>query len=139
MAIGTFHVGVKAVIVKDAKILLVKHKVRGTWNLPGGRIDENESIEQTLRRELKEELGLRSDVVIGDVVYAFRDPSLTFSEGNGVVLIAYKVSLADHEVLVTSDEHTEVAWMSFDDAMEYGSDMVQDIVKNFRDHQETEL
>lgn len=129
MAIGTFHVGVKAVIVRNAQILLVKHKVRGTWNLPGGRIDENEPIEQTLRRELKEELGLKSDVIIGDVLYAFRDPSLTFTEGNGVVLIAYRVSLADNEVLVTSDEHTEVAWMSFDDAMEYGSDMVQEIAR----------
>lgn len=129
MAIGTFHVGVKAVIVQDAKILLVKHKIRGTWNLPGGRIDEHESIEQTLQRELKEELGLKSDVVIGDALYAFRDPSLTFIEGNGVVLIAYAVTLGNGEQLVASDEHTEIAWMSFDDALAQGSDMVQDIVR----------
>lgn len=132
MAIGTFHVGVKAVIVQDAKILLVKHKVRGTWNLPGGRIDTDESIEETLRRELKEELGLQFDVVVGDVVYAFRDPSLTFIEGNGVILVAYAVNLADGEQLAASDEHSDIAWMSFDDAVTQGSDMVQDIVKKIR-------
>lgn len=132
MAIGTFHVGVKAVIVNEGKILLVKHKVRGTWNLPGGRIDTDESIEETLRRELKEELGLRFDVVVGDVVYAFRDPSLTFIEGNGVILVAYAVDLSDGEQLAASDEHSDIAWMSFDDAVTQGSDMVQDIVKKIR-------
>jgi ADP-ribose pyrophosphatase YjhB (NUDIX family) len=129
MAIATFHVGVKAVIVRDDKILLVKHKVRGTWDLPGGRIDDSESIERTLRRELKEELSIKSDITIGDVVYALRDPSRTSDDGTGVVLIAYAVTLGNEKQLDVSEEHTEIAWMSLDDALVQGSDMVQEIIK----------
>lgn len=44
MAIQHFHVGVKAAIVQDDRLLLVKHATEGFWDLPGGRIDGQESL-----------------------------------------------------------------------------------------------
>lgn len=53
-----FHIAVKAVIVKDDKALVLKEASRFSgFDLPGGKIDENESIEEALKRELYEELG----------------------------------------------------------------------------------
>ncbi len=46
-------------VIWDDKILLVKHKNRG-WELPGGHIEENESIENALKRELYEEAGVQN-------------------------------------------------------------------------------
>ncbi|RCX21477.1 8-oxo-dGTPase [Fontibacillus phaseoli] len=37
--------------------IYVKHKERQTWEIPGGRREPNESIENTARRELYEETG----------------------------------------------------------------------------------
>ncbi len=46
---------------KDEKILMVRHKslkADGFWAPPGGGIDFNQSIEETLQREFLEETGL---------------------------------------------------------------------------------
>lgn len=45
-------------IVKDKKVLLIKHKKIGLWLPPGGHIDKNETPEQAAVREIKEETGL---------------------------------------------------------------------------------
>lgn len=56
----TFYVGIKGVIVNDGKVLMLRANAalgrRDIWEIPGGRIDDEENIEQTLRRELQEEL-----------------------------------------------------------------------------------
>ncbi len=48
-------------IIKDSNILLI-HRIRDGreyWAVPGGGIEEGESIEQALHRELAEELGIQ--------------------------------------------------------------------------------
>lgn len=52
------RVSVYGIYIKDDAVLLTRHPVSGNWELPGGGVDEGESHEQTLGRELKEETGL---------------------------------------------------------------------------------
>ena len=52
-------------------VLLIKRSTRpfvGYWALPGGRVESEETVEQTVVREVKEETGLDTEVVckIGD-------------------------------------------------------------------------
>ena len=49
-----------AAILHKKKILMVLHKTaeRAYWTLPGGGVNENESLEQATVREVKEETGL---------------------------------------------------------------------------------
>lgn len=52
--------GVSVVIRRDNNILLGKRKGshgEGQWSTPGGHMDYNETISQTIRRELDEEVG----------------------------------------------------------------------------------
>ena len=44
-----------AVCIYNGKMLLVNHSKWDIWSLPGGTRDEGESIEETLKREIKEE------------------------------------------------------------------------------------
>jgi len=56
----------KAVIVKDDKILLIKKAdtiLNSPWELPGGKLEEDEDYFTALKREVKEETDI--DVEIG--------------------------------------------------------------------------
>lgn len=53
----TPKVDTRAAIFKDGKILLV-HENNGTWSLPGGWCDVNQSVASNTVKEVKEETGL---------------------------------------------------------------------------------
>ncbi len=50
--------GARAILVREGKILLVKHTYLESWFIPGGGLKKNETYEQAIRRELQEELGI---------------------------------------------------------------------------------
>ena len=65
-------VGVGAVVVRDHKALIVKraHEPRkGEWSLPGGLLELGESLQDAVRREIKEETAL--DVTVGPIIETF--------------------------------------------------------------------
>lgn len=58
--------GVRIIVVNDRSVLLVSHWFAPwTWTLPGGNMDEGETIEQAAIREVKEETGLEIKSIAG--------------------------------------------------------------------------
>jgi ADP-ribose pyrophosphatase YjhB (NUDIX family) len=58
---GRVGVGCGAAIVANGRILFVKRRrppERGCWNLPGGKVDHLERIEDAIRREVLEDTSL---------------------------------------------------------------------------------
>lgn len=60
----------RAAIFKEGKILLVKETLGGTWSMPGGWVDVDQSIASNTIKEVKEEAGLD---VIADRLVAVLD------------------------------------------------------------------
>ena len=103
-----------AIIVRDEKVLFVKRQSGGDlserWELPGGKVDEGETPDAALVRELSEELGLSAAVEATAGHARFRH------RNNAYELRAYYVS-ADTSSLELR-EHTDLCWCSLDEALE---------------------
>ena len=66
---------VAAFIINEQKEILVavrgNEPAKGTWDMPGGFVDDFETAESAIRREVKEELGLELD----DGRFIFSEPN----------------------------------------------------------------
>lgn len=115
-----FHLGIKALIRNDSgKILLLKvnleklqnHSLGAYWDIPGGRIHKDSTVEDTLRREVEEETGITSiksfsklDMVLSNIRIPLGDSTL------GLILGVYVCDVEKPFEIKISEEHTEAQW-----------------------------
>ena len=111
MAMKKFYVGVKGIVRDDRGYLLVKKTGRDVWESPGGRIDGDENFEQTLRRELVEELPGIEVKSIGELQGTHRLQG-DIEHDTGLVLLYYLVGAALPLEVVMSDEHESYIWVN---------------------------
>lgn len=113
------QVGVKALIKNDkGQYLFLRRSERMEaetephWDIPGGRIDPTERLEQALAREIAEETNLTLSGV--PQLIAAQD-ILVPAKDLHVVRLTYVANA--HGEIAVSDEHQEYAWMTQDEAL----------------------
>ena len=97
-----------AVIEKGGKILIAQRRkgstLGGRWEFPGGKIEPGETAEACLKRELKEEFDIESEVGKFIIASQFRYCLVP------IELLAYRVKHLSGDFKV--NEHEEVRWVS---------------------------
>ena len=99
------------ILLKNKRILLIKRsnyttEFPGFWGLPGGRANSNETSEEAVAREVKEELGLN-----------FK-PSKLFAKGKHKDRDLYRyLGNWDGEVKIQEEEIVDWGWFSYNEAI----------------------
>jgi 8-oxo-dGTP diphosphatase len=107
---------VAGVIIRNShgNYLLVQEaqpKAYKLWNLPGGRSDEGETLEQTAVREAKEETGI-------DVELLSIEPVLTTINKSGHQLNSFIAEMAGGSLQPQEGEILDARWFSVDEVQE---------------------
>lgn len=119
------HIGKERVIMpsslgaitnNEGKILLVYHKDLKLWGFPGGLQNLNESIEETVKREIAEELNLNLDVTNLIGVYSSPRWHHSFSNGDMVQNLSFlfKMEGFDPSMDITIEEEEIKSYDFFD-------------------------
>ncbi|MFD2365026.1 NUDIX domain-containing protein [Pseudoduganella sp. GCM10020061] len=97
-----YPISVKGVLeTGDGEVVLL-HNERNEWELPGGRIEDGETPQECLAREIMEELGL--SVRVGPLLDSY---VLEVVPGKRVFIVTYGCTLEGPFAPVISDEHTQ--------------------------------
>lgn len=131
-------VGVGAVIFRDEEVALVQRggpPSEGKWSIPGGLVELGESLEEGLRREVREETGLEVEVVERCAVLEriLRDPWGRVEYH--YVLIDFACRYLSGELNPASDTQA-AAWVPIEDLDDYTmtrgtAEVIRDAFKKF--------
>lgn len=104
-----------AIIEQDGRIFIARRAkddpLQGLWEFPGGKLEEGETLEECLKRELFEELGI--DAAIGKYF-----SSTTFTHKETVwELVFFKVT--SYTGTITLYDHSEMAWVRPEELTSY--------------------
>ena len=92
-------VGVNVAIIRDGKILLSKREDYDVWCLPGGGVNDNESVPQAALRETREEIGL--DVKLTRLIGVYSEP---YWYHRGLHVIVYAAEAGGETLAIDSTE-----------------------------------
>ena len=121
-----FHLGIKALIRNSAgQILLLKvnkEKLKGFtgeayWDIPGGRIQKGQTVEETLKREVEEEIGVKEITNIKPFSMVLSKIRIPQGEDSvGLILGTYTCEIPENSEIKLSEEHTEAKWFTSEEA-----------------------
>jgi nucleoside triphosphatase len=102
----------------SGRVLIVRTtKWRGTWGVPGGKVEWGETLEAALLREFREEVGLElTHLRFALLQEAVIDPQFV-REAHFIMVNYYAV--CENETIVPNEEIEEWVWVTPQEAFEY--------------------
>lgn len=105
-----------AIIEHNGKVLIAQRKhgknQEYLWEFPGGKLEEGETLEECLHREIMEELHL--EIAVGEF---FMESRYDYDSGS-ISLNAFFAS-ASKEHITYMDSHEQVKWISPQEISDY--------------------
>lgn len=115
-----FHLGLKALIRNSVGeiLLLEKNPARVSlphWDLPGGRMNTDENLEEALRREVEEEIGINDIKILEQFDISISNKKS--DQEHKLLLLTYLCAIENpDDVRLMDDEHISYKWCSPEEA-----------------------
>lgn len=106
-----------ALIEQDGKVLFVYQKEEEQYFFVGGGVETGETLEETLIRECREELGV--EVKAGKKLYQ----SFRIYQGRLKRLHVFETEIVSGEPALQEDQHTELIWRTLEPAEDLYKDL----------------
>jgi len=110
------HLGSNCIIIHDGKLLLERRRDSDTWGLVGGGCKKWEEPEQTMAREVYEELGLRIPKSQFRKLKVYGNPGrvAAFKDGSTwrMVIVVYELVLENEPTIRISSESKEARFFT---------------------------
>ncbi|WP_326775943.1 NUDIX hydrolase [Streptomyces sp. NBC_01445] len=103
-----------AVVREDGRLLTIRRADNGTWELPGGVLELDETPETGVRREVWEETGI--DVEVDELTGVYKNTT------RGIVALVFRCKPSGGTER-TSEESTAVAWLTPEEVSERMSEV----------------
>ena len=124
-------------IIKNNQVLLIKAKMHGIWELPGGGIEFNETISEALKREVYEETGYKITVKNNQPIHIqdnyFYAPDLDkYFRAIPMVFLA-KITTDKQKKLRDNKEVSEIAWFNLNHLPKPINQMALKVIKKYKE------
>ena len=98
---------------KDGRYLVLKRSEReiaypGMYTFPGGKVEDNQTVEETLAEELREEAGL----IMKPGKLLLKDKSFPRQDNQTVKVFSYLCDVEDSSKVKISQDFTDYKWIS---------------------------
>lgn len=109
-------VSVAAAIFDDSgeRVLLIRRRDNGNWEPPGGVLELDETIEEGLRREVREETG--AEIEVGPLTGVYKNVT------RGIIALVFRCKLVS-DPRSDSEEAAEISWLT----VEHLTDSVDEV------------
>ncbi len=93
-----------------------KRSAKDYWDFPKGHIEKNETLEETVRREVEEETGLKDIKLVKGfkewIKYFFR------ADGKNIFkIVTFLLAQTQNKEIKISSEHTGFKWLPYEEAL----------------------
>lgn len=103
-----FEVSQYIVVMNEGKILMLQAsdltRISGKWSFPGGHIDYGETVDESLKREVKEEANIDIEIISPIKTDVIKDTYTTI----------FAAKYVSGEIKL-SEEHSDYRWVKIDE------------------------
>lgn len=106
-----YRISTAGIAIRDGKVFIALRKpgttIGESWEFPGGKAEEGETYEQTLKREYREEFD--TDINVGELLCEG-----SFKNGEKLYkLVGYQIFFKNDHLILR--EHSKIRWAAFEE------------------------
>lgn len=125
------------ILNENEEIFLMKSpKWDNQWLVPGGHVEKGEKIEECVKREVKEEVGLEVDEI--EFITVLEGMPEKFERDTHFIFLNYSCRAENQEVELDQQEAVEHVWIDPEEALESDLDIntsTRDFIQDFLEKQ----